>query len=177
MYLPIYGETQIINSHYPYIYEKFDRIREISSCIYSMGPQYGEDNSYATRENHSNAHDGGLYYTFFKHTTQMFGEYPLLDWGLRASLPEATSNEYYIKFIVAPIAWMEQNQQPVVVEGAYGHAHYCGAIGYSYDWCWIFKTYLRIFVTDNGFMIENQHGYPFWSLLGGLNYAWVLNKK
>lgn len=67
--------------------------------------------------------------------------------------------------------------QPVVVEGIRGFAHYCAAIGYSYDQWWFIKYYMRLLVTDNGFLTCEHHYYPFWSILGGLNYAWVQNNQ
>lgn len=33
----------------------------------------------------------------------------------------------------------------------------------------------NLFVTDNGYMTGDHHNYPYWSVLGGLNYAWELN--
>lgn len=106
----------------------------------------------------------------------MAREYPLLDSGLRRSVRKITNNEYKVKFITTPIAWIKNHQQPVVVEGILGKAHYWGAIGYAYNTTWLgTKKNMHLFVTDNGYMTGDHHNYPYWSVLGGLNYAWKLN--
>ena len=176
VYLPLHEEAELIYSYgYPDVHTHYGPYG-YDYTYYNMEPRGSDSNTYETRERYSNANDGGLYYAFFQYTDETCGQYPLLDWGLRASLPYATNGEYSIKFITAPISWIKNKQQPVVVEGIRGHAHYCGAIGYSYDQWWFIKYYMRLLVTDNGFFTQQHHYYPFWSILGGLNYAWVLNK-
>lgn len=126
-------------------------------------------------ELHSQRTDNGLFVDIFRYTNEICGEYPLLDWGLRNSLPTITGNDYYIRFVTAPISWIKNEQQPVVVEGIYGAPHYVGAIGYSYNQWLSLKYNMRLFVTDNGYFTAKYNNYPFWSILGGLNYAWVEN--
>lgn len=170
LYLPIFGDMQSYHSSYQYL------ITGTSWLKYFMQPYSNETGLYPDIVyQHSITTDSGLFNTIFGYTNETCGEYPLLDWGLRACLPDITDNGYHIKFITAPITWMRDMSQPVVVEGIHGRAHYCGAIGYSYNQWWIFKTYLRLFVTDNGYFTADHHYYPFWSILGGLNYAWVQN--
>ena len=177
VYLPLHEEAELIySSDYPDVITHFNG-SFYDYTYYNLGPHVGDSNTYSTREIYSNANDGGLYYAFFQYTDEMCEQFPLLDWGLRASLPYATNNEYSIRFITAPISWIQNRQQPVVVEGIRGYTHYCAAIGYSYDQWWFIKYYMRLLVTDNGFFTCKHHYYPFWSILGGLNYAWVYNNQ
>lgn len=174
-YLPKH-EDYIQDSIYPcywdYMYYSY----------YYMGANlddYGICDARAIREFNSYRTDGGLYNTFFQHTHTICDEFPLYDAGLRAGLSEATNDEYRIKFITAPISWMKNNEQPVVVEGIHGHAHYWGAIGYAYNEGWLgAKLNMRLLVMDNGVYSCSDNDfycYPYWSILGGLNYAWKLN--
>ncbi len=167
-YLPLYGE--MVDENYPRLYCYRDYY------AYYFGPNNNESNSYETRRTHSESTDGGLYYAFFEETTEMFGEFPLFDGGLRRSVARATNDDYKIKFITNPITWIKNKHQPVVVEGILGKVHYWGAIGYAYNTtCLGIKKNMHIFVTDNGAYSEDHHNYPYWSILGGLNYAWNLN--
>lgn len=168
LYLPIYNDAASNNSTYSYLYDDGDYL------YYYMKPFSNENGNYPDIvQSHSEHTDNGLFWQVFRYTDQLCGEYPLLDWGLRACLPDITDDAYYIKFITAPISWLKNEQQPVVVEGIHGAPHYVGAIGYSYNQWWFIKYYMRLFVTDNGYFTDNHHHYPFWSILGGLNYAWV----
>lgn len=172
LYLPIFTDPDSYDyTIYPDLQTGFDHLE------YYMQPYwYEQGDDYPTIvQTHSERTDNGLFNAFFQFTDEMCGAYPLLDWGLRASLPSVTNSQYSIKFITAPISWMKNNLQPVVVEGIRGKAHYCGAIGYSYNQWWFIKTYMRLLVTDNGYFLKDHHNYPFWSILGGLNYAWQLN--
>ena len=172
LYLPIFQDLLSYDISYQ------DLITGVSWLKYFMQPYSNETGAYPDIvQSHSMNTDNGLFYDIFKYSSETCGTYPLLDWGLRACLPDITNNEYYIRFITAPITWLRAMNQPVVVEGIWGQTHYCGAIGYSYNECWIGKTYMRIFVTDNGYFTEGHNYYPFWSILGGLNYAWVENNN
>lgn len=97
----------------------------------------------------------------------------MYDGGIRRGVKNATNGEYKIRFITTPIAWMQKYRQPVLVEGINGDAHYWAAIGYAYNEGWLgIKKNMRIFVADNGYRMEDHNCYPYWSILGGLNYAW-----
>lgn len=173
-YLPIYGDY-VSRNDYPCYWNHY-----FYSYYYmaANADEYGIADGFALREFNSNRTDAGLYYTFFQHSFPIGRQYALLDGGLRAGVREATNNEYAIKFITAPISWMINNEQPVVVEGIRGHAHYWGAIGYAYNQWWLgIKWNMRILVMDNGVYScsdDNLYCYPYWSILGGLNYAWRL---
>ena len=106
--------------------------------------------------------DWGLYYTFFKETVKTGEQFPLYDGGIRRGVKNATNGEYKIRFITTPIAWMQKTRQPVLVEGINGDAHYWAAIGYAYNEGWLG-------IKKN---MEEHNCYPYWSILGGLNYAW-----
>ena len=173
-YLPLYGEGSVSPANYPC----YGTYNYYSLYYMDWFEDYYPD-AYDRRIINSEHTDGGLYATFFKHTTQIGNNFPLLDAGLRQSLPEATNGEYRIKFITTPISWMKSNEQPVVVEGIYGRPHYWGAIGYAYNEGWLgIKLNMRIFVMDNGcYSCSDDHKfcYPYWAHLGGLNYAWRAN--
>lgn len=142
-------------------------------AYYYMGDDIRFPNNFNTRKTRSQRTDGGLYYTFFQYCTETFGTYPLYDTGIRRGVAEATNNEYKIKFITAPVSWIRDKHQPVLVEGIGGHAHYWAAIGYGYKVGILNIHYhWRIFVIDNGSYSSAHHHYPYWSKLGGLNYAW-----
>lgn len=133
-------------------------------------------NNFETRQTRSQRTDGGLYYTFFQYCTETCGTFPLYDTGIRKGVENATNGEYKIKFITAPVSWIRDKHQPVLVEGIDAHPHYWAAIGYGYKvassgihYSW------RIFVTDNGAYNATHGYYPYWSCLGGLNYAWKRN--
>lgn len=167
-YIKIYGDGEDIENYQHYW-------EQDSVACYYLGPPSGGSwpNNYETRETRSKRTDGGLYYTFFQYCRNFFGTFPLFDKGIRNGVEDATNGEYKIKFITAPISWIREQQQPVLVEGIGGHAHYWAAIGYGYQVASSGVHYnLRIFVTDNG-AYNSAHGYyPYWSCLGGLNYAW-----
>ena len=171
VYLPIYNDNYF---SLPFPYD--DLINFYTYLGYFMKPYTNEIGLYPTIvQTHSLDTDNGLFFDIFHYCDEVCGEYPLLDWGLRACLPSITNNDYYIRFITAPITWLRDVDQPVVVEGVYGAPHYVGAIGYAYNQ-WLFIKYdMRLFVTDNGYFTDKHYNYPFWSILGGLNYAWVNN--
>gem|GEM_PF-2834025 len=166
-YISIFGD----NSHNSFV-------NNVSYAYYYLGNNNTTyPNTYETREKRSFDTDGGLYYTFFKETIKTGEQFPLYDGGIRRGVENATNGEYKIRFITTPIAWMRDKKQPVLVEGIRGNAHYWTAVGYAYNKSWIgIKTNMRIFVADNGYRMGEHNYYPYWSILGGLNYAWVYNK-
>lgn len=165
-FLPLYGD-------FVYCIDYPDYHEWNSYSSYYMGNDNIMDNSFATRETKSQRTDKGLYNTFFKYCTESCGAYPLYDRGIRLGVEEATNNAYKIKFITTPISWIRDMHQPVLVEGIGGHPHYWAAIGYAYNTGWLGLHYkLRLFVTDNGSFSISHNNYPYWSILGGLNYAW-----
>lgn len=164
-YLPIYGDGNGTDWRY-LVYP--------THSIYAIG---GEAHEQEDRREISSAIDNGLYYEFYKETIPAGSGDALYQGGMRRGLEYVTNGEYSIKFIVAPIKWMETQQQPVVVEGIRGKAHYWGAIGYGYSYTWLgTKKNLRLLVTDNGYMLKSHNYYPYWSILGGLNYGWKQNE-
>lgn len=168
-YISIYWEEGNVSpKHFGYSYYPLEHAE------YQLGDTKGEDpNDYETRERKSRESDWGLYYTFFKETVKTGEQFPLYDGGIRRGVQNATNGEYKIRFITTPIAWMQKYKQPVLVEGINGDAHYWAAIGYAYNEGWLgIKKNMRIFVADNGYRMKDHNCYPYWSILGGLNYAW-----
>ncbi len=169
-YLPILGDFSGKDYKYPDFSTTYNG--KLAHAQYNMAPNSGEANTYQTRENRSNRTDKGLYYVFFRETVKTAGEYPLYDKGIRRGVKNATNGDYKIQFITYPIAWMTDHKLPVLVEGINGDPHYWAAIGYAYNKNWAgTKTHLRIFVADNGYWLQEHNYYPYWSILGGLNYA------
>ncbi len=162
-YLPIFGQGYTSGWYYEYP----------THSVYAMGGPAHDKNERAAR---SYSTDNGLYFTFYVETIPAGSGDALYQGGMTRGLEYATNNQYTIKFITAPIKWMEEKQQPVVVEGIRGLTHYFGAIGYGYNKT-IFgtKKHMRLFVTDNGYTLSKHHYYPYWSILGGLNYGWKRN--
>lgn len=169
-YISIYWEEGNVSpKHFGYVYYPLEHAE------YQLGddPQNGYPNDFESRYKKSMETDWGLYYTFFKETVKTGEQFPLYDGGIRRGVKNATNGEYKIRFITTPIAWMQKTRQPVLVEGINGDAHYWAAIGYAYNEGWLgIKKNMRIFVADNGYRMKDHNCYPYWSILGGLNYAW-----
>lgn len=170
-YLPLLGDNYT-NDEYEYFFYQIRTCSLYEYSVYDFKPNV-LPNTYATRKKKSDATDNGLYYTFFKETVKTGEQFPLYDGGIRRGVKNATNGEYKIRFITTPIAWMQKYRQPVLVEGINGDAHYWAAIGYAYNEGWLgIKKNMRIFVADNGYRMTDHNYYPYWSILGGLNYAW-----
>lgn len=125
--------------------------------------------------------DNGLSWQFYQRTTPTYwGEwyFPLYEIGMRNGIKAVTNNEYTIKFTVWPTKWINEKQQPVIIEVDCNH--YVVAFGTATTRKQNGKVNKKYFmVTDNSSKTSEHNYMPYMKYYNGwnLHYGLALNNN